>query len=145
MIHDARNRLEIDLNGEWPEHVVALPFGARGIACVWFGGRWGALVEYEDGSHAQFVLNETPKRLSERKIAAALRDARSGRTGGAGLGQGRKTLDGARSMRVFSVTLDDTANEIARALGSGDRSAGIRMALKLAQQTHEANNQTVTA
>lgn len=52
--------------------------------------------------------------------------------GGARSGAGAKAADGASGMRRVNVTLDDASDEIAKRLGGGDRSLGIRRALAIA-------------
>jgi hypothetical protein len=53
--------------------------------------------------------------------------------GGARAGSGAKPADGASGMTRYNITLDDASDAIARALGDGDRSLGIRRALALAK------------
>lgn len=52
--------------------------------------------------------------------------------GGAREGAGSKTADGATGVKRFNITLDTASDEIARKLGDGDRSLGIRRALAIA-------------
>ncbi len=52
--------------------------------------------------------------------------------GGAREGAGPKTADGARGVSRYNVSLDDASDQIARKLGDGDRSLGIRRALAIA-------------
>lgn len=55
--------------------------------------------------------------------------------GGARPGAGAKAGDGATGMRRVNITLDDVSDAIARRLGGGDRSLGIRRALAIADAT----------
>lgn len=55
--------------------------------------------------------------------------------GGARKGSGPKTLDGVRGMERKNVTLDAETIELAREIGSGDLSAGLRKAVRLASQS----------
>lgn len=52
--------------------------------------------------------------------------------GGAREGAGAKTADGAAAVQRYNVTLDADSEARARHLGDGDRSLGIRRALKAA-------------
>ena len=52
--------------------------------------------------------------------------------GGAREGAGAKAVDGASGLRRVNITIDDASDAIARKLGDGDRSLGIRRALAIA-------------
>lgn len=54
------------------------------------------------------------------------------RRGGAREGAGAKTADGVVGVRRHTVTLDAESDAIAKRLGDGDRSLGIRRALQIA-------------
>jgi len=51
--------------------------------------------------------------------------------GGARPNAGPKPADGVRGVTRYNVTLDDQSEAIARQLGEGDRSLGIRRALAM--------------
>jgi hypothetical protein len=71
--------------------------------------------------------------LPQDKALAAWRAAIKGRSGGPGMGQGRKPKDAgliAGPMRRYSVTLDAASVETLRGLADGDLSAGIRRAAR---------------
>ena len=55
-------------------------------------------------------------------------DAKSKR-GGVRPGSGRPSADGATGVHRYNVTLDSESEALARQLGDGDRSLGIRRAL----------------
>lgn len=56
-----------------------------------------------------------------------------GQRGGARVGTGPRPVDGARGVKRYNVTLDDACEALARELGEGDRSLGIRRALAMAR------------
>lgn len=55
------------------------------------------------------------------------------RQGGARPNAGVKAADGATGVKRFNVTLDPASDEIAKRLGGGDRSLGLRRALQIAK------------
>lgn len=55
------------------------------------------------------------------------------RRGGARVGTGPKPADGVKGVSRYNVTLDDASEALARELGGGDRSLGIRNALAMAR------------
>lgn len=55
------------------------------------------------------------------------------RQGGARRNAGVKAADGATGVKRFNVTLDPASDEIAKRLGDGDRSLGLRRALQIAK------------
>lgn len=59
----------------------------------------------------------------------AMDAARSGKRGGAGRGQGRRPEDGKAARRRCQVMLDEGTIERATALGEGNLSAGLRLAV----------------
>ena len=50
-------------------------------------------------------------------------------SGGPGRGQGAKAADGVTNVARYNVTLDAVSESVARQIGGGDRSLGIRRAL----------------
>lgn len=54
--------------------------------------------------------------------------------GGARIGTGPKPADGAKDMTRVNITIDAKSDAIAKEIGEGDRSLGIRRALAIAQQ-----------
>jgi hypothetical protein len=55
--------------------------------------------------------------------------------GGAREGAGVKASDGATNTRRVNITIDDESDAIAQRIGGGDRSLGIRLALKHASRS----------
>lgn len=60
------------------------------------------------------------------------------RQGGARANAGVKAADGATGLKRFNVTLDPASDEIAKRLGGGDRSLGLRLALQIAKDRKPA-------
>lgn len=67
--------------------------------------------------------------------------------GGARPGSGPTPADGARGMTRVNISIDEASDQIAKDLGEGDRSLGIRRALKIAHEvksgTHKPVRKTV--
>lgn len=57
--------------------------------------------------------------------------------GGAREGSGPKPADGARDMSRVNITIDAKSDAIAKEIGEGDRSLGIRRALAIAKDQQD--------
>jgi hypothetical protein len=134
MTHSNRGRFAVDAAADWRMYSAApLPAGARALGVITRGdGQAGALVRLASGVLVQ--INAAALRsLPQDKALAAWRAAIKGRSGGPGMGQGRKPKDAgliAGPMRRYSVTLDAASVETLRGLADGDLSAGIRRAAR---------------
>lgn len=58
--------------------------------------------------------------------------------GGARSNAGVKAADGVKGLKRVNVTLDEESDAIARRLGDGDRSLGLRRALRIANEQEPA-------
>lgn len=111
--------LSVDPGGRWQLFTATLPSGAIPLGTVTRGGDTGALVRFEKtGRYAQVTAGAT-RALDGRAVAAAL-----------GTGGRPAALDAGQRVNVY---LDAESAAIARALGGGNVSAGIRAALKRAR------------
>lgn len=125
--HDNRGRLVVDLGGNWRLYTTYLPAGARAIGVINSNGETGALVQTASGIYARVNAGAVIS-LPQRKVMQVIEQERTG-SGGAGRGQGAKAADGVTNVARYNVTLDAQSEAIARKLGDGDRSLGIRRAL----------------
>lgn len=116
MTHNNRGRVTVDPNGNWRLYTNTIPANSTPLGTVTHNvGETGALVRIETtGAYVQ-VNAGTVRNLDGRKIAAAL-----GITGRPPIMRGGKRVN---------VYLDDTSLITAAALGSGNVSEGIRLAL----------------
>lgn len=130
MTHNNRGRLTVALGGAWRLYSNTLPAGSRALGTVTRDiGDTGALVLMEaTGIYAQINAG-TVRTLPQAKIAAAVDAARAGAHGGPGRGQGIKAADGVTGLKRVNVSLDEASIAIAKALGGGEVSLGIRRAL----------------
>lgn len=134
MTHSNRGRFAVDAAADWRMYSAApLPAGARALGVITRGdGQAGALVRLASGVLVQINAGAL-RSLPQDKALAAWRAAIKGRSGGPGMGQGRKPPDHdliKGPMRRYSVTLDDASVEHLRELADGDLSAGIRLAAR---------------
>jgi hypothetical protein len=134
MNHDNRGRLAVDLGGAWRLYATTLPAGARALGTITKDGATGALILTASGILARLNAGSIVS-LPQAKVQAALDAARAGSAGGAGRGQGARAEDGATNVRRVNITIDDAHDDIARQLGGGDRSLGIRRALAHASRS----------
>lgn len=63
--------------------------------------------------------------------------------GGARVGTGPKPVDGAKGMTRVNISIDGHSDSIAKELGEGDRSLGIRRALAIAKDLQDGTHQQV--
>lgn len=129
--HDNRGRLAVALGDGWRLYSNTVPAGSRALGVVSRDGTHadtGALIITGAGVYAQANAGAL-RSLPQAKVEAALAAARAGTHGGPGRGGGIKTADGASNVRRVNITIDDAHDDIARHLGGGDRSLGIRRAL----------------
>ena len=125
-----RGRLSVTLGDGWRLYSNTIPPGSRALGVIARDGDQsdvGVLILTGAGIYAQCNAGEL-RSLPQSKVAAALSKARTG-SGGAGRGQGARATDGVSSVTRYNVTLDAQSDAIARQLGGGDRSLGIRLAL----------------
>ncbi len=124
-----RPRLSVDLSASWKIYTNTIPQGSRALGTVTRGiGDTGALILIEaTGIYAQ-VNAGALRTLDQRKIVAAVAEARSGTHGGAGRGQGRKTTDGTAGLERKNVSLDAETIATLTDFGDGELSLGIRRA-----------------
>jgi len=126
--HDNRGRLTVNLDGAWRLYSNRLPVAGRALGTVTVGGETGALAYIESTGVYVRVNAGTMLSLPQRKVTKAIDEARTG-SGGAGRGQGARAADGVTGTYRVNITIDAAHDEIARQLGGGDRSLGIRLAL----------------
>lgn len=126
--HLNRGRLTVSLGGNWRLYTNTAPAGCTMLGTVTRGEtETGALVQTEAGIYS--MLNaRVYKSLDQRKIEAAIVEARAGSHGGPGRGQGLKAADGATGLKRRNISIDDASADILRAFGDGDLSLGIRRA-----------------
>lgn len=129
MTHNNRGRLTVDLGGKWRLYTKLLPANSRAIGTITRDGiETGALVLIEStGLYVQINAGSV-RNLDQRKVVAALTDARSGSQGGPGRGQGVKAADGATGLKRTNITIDAESADVLRTFGDGDLSLGIRLA-----------------
>lgn len=135
--HDNRGRLAVTLGDGWRLYSNTIPAGSRALGTVSRDGtqsETGALIVTAAGIYSQCNAG-TLRSLPQSKVVAALAAARAGTSGGAGRGQGARAEDGATNMRRVNITIDAAHDDIARQLGGGDRSLGIRRALAHASRS----------
>ena len=116
MTHTNRGRLVVDTNGNWRLYTNTIPANATALGTVTRDDHdTGALVRIEaTGTYVQVNAGALP-RLDGRKVAAALGTA------------GRPSeMSGAKKVNTY---LDAESLAIARRLGNGNVSEGIRKAL----------------
>ena len=124
-----RGRLSVNLGGGWKIYSNTIPAGSRAFGAVTRNDcDTGALVLIEaTGIYVQ-VNAGAIRRLDQRKVSAAVEDARAGSHGGAGRGQGVRAKDGATALVRKQVSLDDATIATLSVLGDGELSLGIRRA-----------------
>ena len=129
MTHNNRGRLTVDLGGKWRLYTNTLPTNSRAIGTIARDDiDTGALVRIEStGLYVQINAGSV-RNLDQRKVIAALIEARSGSQGGPGRGQGIKAVDGATGLKRTNITIDTESADTLRAFGDGDLSLGIRRA-----------------
>jgi len=132
--------LVVDLGGKWRIYTNTLPPGNRALGTITRDGYdTGALVLIlATGRYVQSNAGVI-RSLDQRKVVAALADARTGH-GGPGRGGGRKTADGVGTVERKNVTLDAESIETLRAYGDGDLSLGIRSAARLVKSNAWPSN-----
>jgi hypothetical protein len=135
MTHQNRGRLTVSLGGNWRLYTNTAPAGCTMLGTVTRGEtETGALVQTEAGIYS--MLNaRVYKSLDQRKIVAAITEARAGSHGGPGRGQGLKAADGATGLQRVNINIDPKSDAIAHRAGK-DRSTGIREALRFWAQHH---------
>lgn len=129
MTHNNRGRLAVDLGGAWRIWWgnAPLPSGAQALGTITRDvGDTGALILLPSGQYRQGNAGAV-RSLDQRKVAAAVEAAAHAR-GGARVGAGRATADGAHGVIRKNVTLDQSSIDKLRTLGDGDLSLGIRRA-----------------
>lgn len=133
--HLNRGRLTVSLGGNWRLYTNTAPAGCTMLGTVTRGeAETGALVQTEAGIYS--MLNaRVYKSLDQRKIVAAIAEARAGSHGGPGRGQGLKAADGATALKRVNITIDAECDAIAHRAGK-DRSLGIREALRFWAEHH---------
>lgn len=115
MNHVSRGRITVDTNGNWRLYAPVLPDGATPLGSVTVGAETGALVRIERTGAYCMLVGGALRRLDGRSVSAAL-----------GIAGRKSTVIGQR----VNVYLDADSVEVARRLGGGNVSAGIREALK---------------
>ena len=128
MTHNNRGRLAVDLGGAWRIWWgnAPLPAGAQALGTIARDSDTGALILLAAGNYSQGNAGAL-RALDQRKATAAIEAASPGR-GGARVGAGRATADGAQGVIRKNVTLDQASIDKLRTLGDGDLSLGIRRA-----------------
>ena len=126
--HTNRGRITVDLGGNWRIYTNTIPAGSKAIGVVDRGHDKGALVHIEKTGLYVQVNAGSVRSLPQSKIAAAVDAARSGKRGGAGMGQGRVADDGATNLERKQVRLDPETIDTLTTLGGGNLSLGIRKA-----------------
>ncbi len=116
MTHTNRGRLTVNIDGKWPPYTNTIPSDAEALGTVTQGeGDTGALVKLPSGLYVQ-VNAGIMRNLDGRKVAAALGTA------------GRPSeMEGGKRRNPY---LSDAEWELAKRLGDGNASEGIRKALK---------------
>jgi len=116
MTHTNRGRLAVNLDGKWRLYTNTIPRDAEALGTVTQGeGYTGALVKLPSGLYVQINAGAM-RNLEGRKVAAALGTA------------GRPSeMAGGKKVNTY---LDAESIAIARRLGNGNVSEGIRKALK---------------
>lgn len=131
MNHNNRGRLTVNLGEVWRRYSNTIPAGSRALGVVARYGDEsdkGVLILTAAGIYSQCNAGEL-RSLPQSKVIAALAGASPGR-GGAREGAGVRAADGVTGVQRYNVTLDAGSEVRARELGDGDRSLGIRRALK---------------
>jgi hypothetical protein len=120
MTHTNRGRLTVDIDGKWRLYTNTIPGGSEALGTVTQGeGDTGALVKLQSGLYAQ-VNAGAIRNLDGRKVAAALGTA------------GRPAeMDSGKRRNPY---LSDADWDLAKRIGEGNASEGIRKALAAAQQ-----------
>lgn len=122
-----RDRVTVDLSGDWRKIINILQPYEKGLGLVRRGNEpWGALV-LEDGV-GYVRIGEAGRRtvLDQRKVQAALDAAPK-------VGQPRK---GYERREVYSVRLEPSLAEYLRELGGDNLSEGVAIAGKFHQENH---------
>lgn len=120
MTHGNRGRVTINPDGDWTLFTsrASIPAGAEVLGVVKSGTIAGALVRMASGGYVQ-INNGVMKTLDGRKVSSALGLKSNG---------GRKeTMDGGKRITIY---LSEGDIALAKSLGNGNVSEGIRTALK---------------
>lgn len=122
-----RDRLVVNTAGQWQIYTSTVPSGATPLGTVTCGHETGALLRLASGAYVQ-INGEVVRNLDGRKVAAAL-----------GL-SGRPPIIRGRRIDVY---LDAESIAIAKRIGQGNVSSGIRKALK-AYEVNAADIQRIS-
>lgn len=111
-----RKKINVDPEGKWKLYCPVLPEGAEPLGTAKVGEKEGALIRFKATGLYAIAAAGAITNIDGRKVAAAL------------TGRGReKEMEGGRKVNVY---LDAESVEKARALGDGNISEGIRMAIR---------------